>query len=165
MPPYVRPPDTTGLLHFRIATEVDVIRLQTRVRHEAERHGFERRVCWELAVVASELATNLIKYAGSGLIRLGFCPHGAEAGRPPGRPFLQIEALDEGPGFEDPQVALRDGISEGRVRAEAPNPTSLRGLGCGLGAVARLSDEMELGNRPGGGAFVRARRYLLPPPR
>ena len=62
-----------------------------------------------------------------------------------GRIGLEIEVSDDGPGIGDLERALADGYS------------TAGGLGQGLGAVRRLSDEFEIASRPGGGTRVRTR--------
>jgi anti-sigma regulatory factor (Ser/Thr protein kinase) len=94
-------------------------------RREAERLaedlGFDERRRGEVAIVATELATNLLRHAGGGEIVLR-----AHA------PTVDVIALDRGPGMRDPARALEDGYSTGG------------GPGNGLGAVARLSATMDV---------------------
>lgn len=82
------------------------------------------------ALVATELATNLIKHAGGGrlVIHLVDCPGPAGRG-----PAVQITTLDHGPGIPDLTVALRDGYT-----------TSDASLGAGLGTCRRISSAFDL---------------------
>ncbi|GGM97404.1 ATP-binding SpoIIE family protein phosphatase [Streptomyces fuscichromogenes] len=82
------------------------------------------------ALVATELATNLLKHAGGGrlVIHLVDRPAPATSG-----PAVQISALDHGPGIPDVTVALRDGYS-----------TSDASLGAGLGTCLRISSAFDL---------------------
>lgn len=89
----------------------------------------------EVAIVASEAATNLLKHAGGGRVLLQVLPLGA-------RPWLSVAALDTGPGIPDLDDALTDGVS---TRGSA---------GTGLGAMRRLSDRFEVHSEPGRGTVV-----------
>lgn len=73
------------------------------------------------AIVATELATNLVRHAGGGQIVLR-----AQRDR------LEILAWDHGPGIPDVQRSLADGFS------------TAGGAGTGLGAISRIADTFEL---------------------
>jgi serine/threonine-protein kinase RsbT len=105
--------------------------------------GFDRVAAEEVALAASELATNLLRYARGGEVRLGRLSQPARAG-------LQLESHDAGPGIEDLDRAMRDGYSSGG------------GLGHGLPAVRRLVDEFDISSGPAGTRVV-ARKWLTPP--
>ena len=125
----------------------DVSCAQSRARRFAADSGFSVRGQWELALAVSEAATNIVKYGVRGTILLR-------------RDWDVVEmvATDSGPGFTDVVACLRDGISEGRDRSSAISLAGFRGLGLGLGAVARLTDELVISNLESGGALVRARK-------
>lgn len=89
----------------------------------------------ELAIVVTELATNVLRHAVRGTLLLA---HGTGA--------IEVLALDSGPGIADVAAALRDGTSSHEG-----------GPGLGLGAVRRLSDEWDLLSQPGRGTAVLAR--------
>lgn len=63
----------------------------------------------------------------------------------PDRKGLEIVSLDEGPGIEDINLALKDGYSTNG------------GLGGGLGGVRRMMDEFEIESTPGKGTRIAAR--------
>jgi anti-sigma regulatory factor (Ser/Thr protein kinase) len=140
-----------------VTDDSDVAVASVAARELAVELGFPTVRCHELAVVASELASNIVKYGVRGTLRV---EEVFDALRGPG---LRITALDRGPPFRDFAMACRDGFDDtgplppvGRVHR--------RGIGAGLGAVKRLSDEM--GWEPtSGGKRVWAARYLLPPGR
>lgn len=94
------------------------------------------------ALVATELATNLLKYAGGGRILI-------EVVDPPtpsdGACLVQIAAIDHGPGMSDVAAALRDGFS------------TTRSLGAGLGTCRRIADGFGLHSAPGRGTVAVAR--------
>jgi anti-sigma regulatory factor (Ser/Thr protein kinase) len=89
-----------------------------------------------LAIVTTELATNVVKHGGGGEILLRRLDDG---------PGLELLALDRGPGMRDVAESLRDGHSTAGT------------AGTGLGAVVRLSDWHEVYSAPGVGTAVVAR--------
>lgn len=133
--------------------ELDVPYVQSRARAFAREIGLAVRAQWAVAIAASELATNVVKFGLPGTLTL--------RARPGPPAFLEIEAADRGPGFADVERALRDGVSEGLdLTTLDALPRSRRGLGTGLGAVRRLTDELSVHPRTGGGTLVTARIHL-----
>lgn len=102
--------------------------------------GFTRRGTEEIALAVSELAMNLHHYAVEGEIVLRSVSDGARHG-------LEIESRDAGPGIADPDLAFQDGYTTGG------------GLGSGLPAARRLTDEIEMVTHPSGTRIV-ARKWL-----
>ena len=90
--------------------------------------GFGVRECEEVAVVVTELASNLLKHAGRGRLTLIPTRESERAG-------IQIESVDRGPGISDVEQAIADGYS------------TAGSLGCGLGAVNRLMDDLIISSR------------------
>ena len=87
----------------------------------AQRNGFSRDVEARIALVATEMATNLLKHAGEGVVAINEFGDAGGSG-------IELIALDKGPGIADVARCLIDGFST------AGSP------GTGLGAVARVSD-------------------------
>ena len=102
--------------------------------------GFGEASAGRVAIVATELATNLLKHAGRGEILVGVFDDGEGAG-------LECIALDRGPGMIDMDAAMRDGHS------------SAGSCGAGLGAIVRQSQEVDIYSQPGGGVAVLARLH------
>ena len=103
----------------------------------AARLGFDARRAQELAIVVSELATNQVRHAGGGTIEI----HGTAE-------RVEVIASDDGPGIADLALALRDHHSKGQaLHPDAPKPG---GIGCGLGAVYRLMDHVQVEDVPSG---------------
>ncbi len=119
--------------------------------------GFASKECQELAIVVSELASNIVKYGVRGSIELEVV---SDALRGCG---ILILARDRGPAFRNLAMALQDGCDD-----DGPiDPAKLltrRGLGIGLGAVARLSDSFEV-EQVKGEKRIRAIKYLKRPTR
>ncbi|MFI6807815.1 SpoIIE family protein phosphatase [Streptomyces luteogriseus] len=113
--------------------------------------GLDERRSAAAALVATELATNLLKHAEGGqvLIEVVAPPVRREGGREGSR-AVQIAAIDHGPGIADVPAALRDGFSTGRS------------LGAGLGTCRRLSDDFALHSVPGRGTVAVARVSTTP---
>jgi anti-sigma regulatory factor (Ser/Thr protein kinase) len=86
------------------------------------------------ALVTTEAASNVLKHAGRG--ELLMCAHAGAA------PLLEILVIDAGPGF-DAESAGVDGYSTTGT------------LGGGLGALRRLSSEMQIYSPPGRGSVLR----------
>ncbi|MEU2448650.1 SpoIIE family protein phosphatase [Streptomyces sp. NPDC012765] len=91
------------------------------------------------AVVASELASNVVKHATDGALYIQPLPLGGG---------LEILAADHGPGMPQLQRCLTDGYST----------TST--LGAGLGAVKRIATSFAIETHPGTGTLACARLAL-----
>jgi anti-sigma regulatory factor (Ser/Thr protein kinase) len=96
------------------------------------------------ALVATELATNLLKHAGGGRMVINLVeqpgPDGSRAAS------VQVCSLDHGPGILDVATALSDGYS-----------TIPASLGAGLGACVRISSAFDLHSAAGRGTVAVAR--------
>ncbi|MGB7129891.1 MAG: anti-sigma regulatory factor [Candidatus Sulfotelmatobacter sp.] len=88
-----------------------------------------------LAIVVTEMATNLVKHAGAGTMVVESVTDNGSSG-------VRVLALDKGPGIRDLSGALRDGYST--------SGTS----GSGLGAMKRLSHDFDIYTAPGLGTAV-----------
>jgi anti-sigma regulatory factor (Ser/Thr protein kinase) len=91
-----------------------------------------------IALVATELATNLLKHAGAGAIVVSEFADADGTG-------VELLSLDKGPGIADMARALEDGYST------AGSP------GTGLGAIRRQANAFAVYSRPGLGTAVMAR--------
>jgi anti-sigma regulatory factor (Ser/Thr protein kinase) len=105
---------------------------------EAKSAGFDEAATARIALVATEMATNLLKHAGTGEIIIGTYADNEGTG-------LELLALDKGKGIADVSRSLEDGYSS------AGSP------GSGLGAIRRQSDRFAIWSRPGLGTAVMAR--------
>ncbi|HEY3566839.1 MAG TPA: ATP-binding protein [Thermoanaerobaculia bacterium] len=131
---------------FAIQGRSDVVVAGSQGRRFAVRHGFDVRRATELAIVVSELASNIVKHGVRGEIRLLW---NSETGE------IAVEAHDVGPPIHDMQLAMTDGYDD---RGPIDPALILRrgGLGTGLGAVARLADRLEYREEEGGGKVLTA---------
>jgi serine/threonine-protein kinase RsbT len=118
-----------------LESERDVVFARNEVRQLASALGFRALDQTRLATVTSELARNIVKYAGSGRI----IAQPIEGVRGKG---LRLIFEDSGPGISDVDAAMCDGFSTGG------------GLGKGLSGSKRMVDEFELTSTPGAGTRV-----------
>ncbi|MGW8064147.1 ATP-binding SpoIIE family protein phosphatase [Streptomyces ziwulingensis] len=126
--------DSTRVRDARVAAE-----------HAAALAGLDQQRTAAAALVATELATNLLKHAGGGQVLIDVvAPPVLAAGRDRAT-LVQVATVDHGPGIADVSVALRDGF------------TTTQSLGAGLGTCARLADDFDLHSVPGRGTVVVAR--------
>jgi len=96
------------------------------------------------AIIASELTQNQLKHAKQGYFAVNPIHRDDAKG-------IELIAADIGPGFERPLQAIKD---------EVPNERSLH---AGLGAVCRLSDEVDFDNRIEEGLCIVARKFESSP--
>ncbi|MEU6182337.1 ATP-binding SpoIIE family protein phosphatase [Streptomyces coeruleorubidus] len=107
--------------------------------------GLDERRTAAAALVATELATNLLKHAEGGQVLIDVvAPPAPREGRAESR-VVQITTIDHGPGIADVPAALRDGFS------------TTSSLGAGLGTCQRLADDFALHSTPGRGTVAVAR--------
>lgn len=104
----------------------------------AERWDFDETATGRVGLVATELATNLIRHAGRGELLIQPIEYDSE---------LQIEILsiDSGTGMDDVDRCLQDGYSTAGT------------AGTGLGAVRRISAAFDLYSQVGSGSVVLSR--------
>lgn len=124
------------------------IRSETDARHTvlestlySQQTGFGETPSRMIATVVSELARNILKYAGHGEVRLRRISD-------MGRRGIEIEVVDQGPGIADCEAAMNDHYSSGGT------------LGLGLPGVKRMMDEFSLESSLGEGTRVWARKWL-----
>ena len=117
----------------------DCVVVRSMARRFAMDVGFDELRAAEVAIVAGELASNIVKHGGaSGRLTLRRTPRA-----------LHVIAIDRGPGLTNPET-LR--AAEGMIRLDARQ--GLVGLGHGWGAVHRLMDRVKSARRRGGGLLV-----------
>jgi serine/threonine-protein kinase RsbT len=109
-------------------------------RQLAAKMGFDEVQQYLIASAASELSTNIIRYAGKGKVTLKII-------RKEQRQGIEIVAQDEGPGIVNIDEAMQEHFS------------SKNGLGLGLPSVQRIMDEFEIQSRPGQGTLIVARKW------
>ena len=111
----------------------------------AERSKFAEQTCAEVGIVATELATNMVRYGREGRL---FVKSVADASGT----FVELLAVDSGAGMADVQRSLQDGVSTGGTP------------GTGLGAIRRLSQQFDIFSTVDKGTVVLARVGRRPGP-
>jgi serine/threonine-protein kinase RsbT len=128
-------------LHIPIVSEVDIVTARQRGRAVAAELGFASSEQALIATAISELARNIIQYAGRGQVEITVEHKG-------GRTGIGVVASDQGPGIPDLQRALEDGFSTGK------------GLGLGLPGTKRIMDDFELVSDVGKGTRVAVKKWV-----
>jgi len=124
-----------------IRSEEDIVTAREKGRFMAGEIGFEGSQPTVIATAISEVARNILQYAGQGetLIRnVHQSPRGG----------IMIVARDHGPGITDLDLAMQDGYTTGR------------GLGIGLPGSRRLMDEFEIVSKAGEGTTVTMKKWV-----
>lgn len=85
-----------------------------------------------LALVVTELGTNLVRHAKNGRLLIAARPQNGEAGAAGAAGEIEMICIDEGPGISDIALAMRDGHSSSTTP------------GTGLGAVRRLASDFDI---------------------
>lgn len=124
-------PETQVTIHH----EADIVSARQEGRRLAQELGFAGVDLTIIATAISELARNIVKYAGRG--ELHFWTEDDAEGV-----CLVVQARDQGPGIPDLGLALRDGYSTGS------------GLGLGLPGARRLMDKFDIQSSAGSGTVV-----------
>jgi serine/threonine-protein kinase RsbT len=124
-----------------IRSDRDIVVARQEGRALAERLGFTGTDLVAIATAISEIARNIIQYAGEGEVVLSEV-------RKEGRSGILIVARDQGPGIANLELAMQDGYS------------TSGGLGLGLSGARRLVDEFEIVSEPGKGTTVTMRKWL-----
>jgi serine/threonine-protein kinase RsbT len=127
-------------IRVSITADQDVVAARQQGRAMALELGFSASDSTLLATAISELARNIVSYAGHGEIVL-------RANQNSGRPAVTVVARDDGPGITSIEQALRDGYS------------TSGSLGLGLPGVRRLVDEFEIHSEVGRGTTVTVRKW------
>jgi serine/threonine-protein kinase RsbT len=121
-------------VRIAIRTDADIVAARQAARQLASRLGFSRTDLTILATAMSEVARNIVRFAGAGEVVIELID-GPRQG-------VQMVARDAGPGILDVDLALTDGYS------------TYDGLGLGLPGARRLMDEFAVASEPGRGTTV-----------
>ncbi|HET9229485.1 MAG TPA: ATP-binding protein [Thermoanaerobaculia bacterium] len=120
-----------------IEQEKDIATARLEAWSEAVRIGLSKFTSVKVATAVSELARNIVFYAGKGAVEL-------RSAKDSDGPSLQIVASDQGPGIEARKL---EEIWAGTYKSQ-------RGMGKGLAAVKKLVDDFHLDTKPGRGTTV-----------
>ncbi|KLN66592.1 anti-sigma regulatory factor [Vibrio sp. VPAP30] len=118
-----------------IYSEADVMSAVMATYTIAQKLGFSAPLVSEIATSVSELATNIVKYAGEGEVSLLQLEVNDSIG-------IKVVAADSGGGIADVSRALTDNYSTGKS------------LGLGLPGVVRMMDDFDIQSSPELGTTV-----------
>jgi serine/threonine-protein kinase RsbT len=121
--------------HISITSDDDIVPARAEGRALAQQLGFSRIDATLIATAISEIARNILVYAGTGDVVL-------ESRHESDRCGVAVVAHDSGPGICDIDAAMKEGFATGD------------GLGLGLPGARRLMDEFSIDSAPGQGTTV-----------
>lgn len=110
-------------------------------RELAARAGFNGTDQAMISTAASELSTNILRYAGKGELFLRIVRDVERVG-------IEIVAVDKGPGINNVSMAMEDSYS-----------TTKGSLGLGLPSVRRIMDDFRIESTPEEGTRITACKW------
>lgn len=123
-----------------VTSEMDIVTARQQGRALAARIGFSSSSQALIATAISEVARNIVSYAGTGEIILSNVFTQGAVG-------IVVIARDNGPGIENIELAMQDGYS------------TSKSLGLGLPGAKRLMDEFEILSQIGGGTTITMKKW------
>lgn len=118
-----------------IVREQDVVPFRNRVKEYAVKMGMSLVNQTKLITAASELVRNLLKYGKGGQVKIEVVNKGRDNG-------IRLTFMDQGPGIENIELAMKDGYSTGKS------------MGLGLPGTKRLVSEFNIESVVGKGTTV-----------
>ncbi len=109
----------------------------------ARKAGFNENDEFLIAAAASELATNIYRYASAGEVAIRIIRDSGNS-----RAGIELLASDSGPGIENVDLAMQDKYT-----------TKKGSLGSGLPSVKRIMDEFTIYSQIGIGVKIAARKW------
>ena len=134
------------MIAVSVLEQSGVAEARRHARDMARRHGFAENDIGRVELVATELASNLVKHSPGGELLVGTFDHGD------GVTGIELVALDQGPGIANVEACVADGYSSAGTS------------GHGMGAVIRQSHYVDIASWTGVGTGVLARLAPGAPP-
>jgi len=125
---------------IKIEKETDVVFFRNRISEFADKIKMSVLNKTKLITAASELARNMLKYAGGGKVLCEVVSRNLNTG-------VRLTFEDQGPGIPDIHQAMRDGFSTGKS------------LGLGLPGAKRLVNEFNIKSEVDKGTTVTILRW------
>jgi anti-sigma regulatory factor (Ser/Thr protein kinase) len=125
-------------LRIPVSDDSDIGECRRSAKRLTDGHMFDEVSAGRVGIIATELATNIVRHAGRGEVLMQVLNDGSS-------PELELISIDKGPGMQDVDACLRDGYSTGGT------------AGSGLGAVSRLSSTFDIFSSLGQGTVVLSR--------
>jgi serine/threonine-protein kinase RsbT len=127
-------------IQVSVSSEADIVLARQKGRALAVTLGFSTSTATLIATAISELARNIVLYAGQGEVIIKRLERGERTG-------VSVVARDEGPGIPDVDHVMQAGYS------------TSGGLGLGLPGVRRLMDDFEIVSAAGKDTCVTIRKW------
>ncbi|SAK70270.1 Serine/threonine-protein kinase RsbT [Caballeronia fortuita] len=134
---------------YEIAEASQIAFARRAVGELARGLGFNETAAGELAIVVTECGTNLLKHAQQGELLVRALVDRGDAAL---RYGIEVLCIDSGPGIHDLHRCFEDGY------------TTAGSPGNGMGAIERLSDELDIWSAPGRGTVLRVVFWNAPGP-
>ncbi len=135
--------DGHGATRVPVRADADIVIARQRGREVAKQTGFSATEATVIATAISEVARNIVRFAGVGEITITRLTDGADAG-------IMIVARDAGRGIADIDLAMTVGY------------TTYNGRGLGLPGSRRLMDEFDITSEAGCGTTVTMTKWHRP---
>jgi serine/threonine-protein kinase RsbT len=126
---------------LKVHISEDIVTVRQKVRQRAIDLGFSLIDQTKMVTAASELARNMVDFAGGGVVFM-------EALNMDGRKGMRLTFRDQGPGIADIELALKNGF------------TTRGGLGLGLSGAKRLVNEFDISSHVGEGTEVKIVKWI-----
>jgi serine/threonine-protein kinase RsbT len=124
----------------QIRSDNDIVATRRTVREVAQSLGFGITDVTRIVTATSELARNVVLYAGSGVMRWREIGISGNVG-------VELTLEDNGPGIANIEQVMQEGY------------TTSGGLGLGLPGSKRLMDEFEIASEIGKGTRITVRKW------
>ena len=128
----------SACFHMAVTDRSQVAEARRRASSLARASGLDATEVGKVAIVVTEMVSNLVKHARDGELLVRALGHRSPGG-------VEAVAIDRGPGMADVSRPLRDGYSTAGT------------AGTGLGAIARLATAYDVYSVPGQGTALLAR--------
>jgi serine/threonine-protein kinase RsbT len=126
-----------------INSSADIVTARGLGREMAINIGFSVVDQTKITTAISELARNIVTYAGKGRVTIKKIRRDED-----GKQGIEVKCTDKGPGIENVELALKGGYS------------TSGSLGLGLSGAKKLMDEFEIKSKPGKGTTVVIRKWV-----
>lgn len=130
----------TGTIQIDLLSESDVVKARGAGRDLCRDMGFTGAIQIKVATAISELARNVIQYAGTGRVDINSIS-GQRSG-------IEVVVRDEGPGITQIDEIMRGEFS------------SKSGMGIGIVGTRNLMDDFDIETGPGEGTVITIRKFL-----
>ncbi|MFL6136329.1 MAG: sigma-70 family RNA polymerase sigma factor [Frankiaceae bacterium] len=125
-----------------VGRDADIVAARHKAREVAEEAGFTPTDRTLIATAVSEIARNIVRFAGHGEITV-------RRVQDSGREGIQVVARDTGPGIPDVETALKDGYS------------TYGGMGLGLPGCRRIMDDFAIASAVDEGTTVTMTKWAV----